>query len=406
MTGVPLICRTSSILLLCLTTGLVACDTSDPAPERTPWAWAESLDSVGFRAIAEAPTTCQDCLVFTLVNILGDQDGPGLLLNNGQVDDVVVDHQGNFWVGQDGLVKVFDAAGDFLRDVGRRGQGPLEFRLPMPIHTDSRGNVHIFDSGNSRETVVTPDFELQGDRQLPGFVNKAVPLADGDRYAVNMSALTADGIGQPLHIIRGPEVLHSFGLMAENNVAVPLDSLHSSRILAIDSMGHIISASPYEYVIEAWGQSGQRIAGFNGPRLNRKEPRPGPFSEDNPMANRITGIRVDKSGLLWVLSWRAAADWREHMVEQIAPDGRIMLMPTDGIRPLFRGTQVDVIDLNTGLIIETSHVTDLLMTFLGDGLVAAVRLDALDNLQLAIWSISRQSEGGERTSHAEQPQEQ
>lgn len=74
--------------------------------------------------------------------------------------DVVRDSLGNYWVGQEELIKVFDAQGEFLRAVGRRGEGPMEFGRAWPTHVDASGRVHVVDTDNRRISVIDQSFTL------------------------------------------------------------------------------------------------------------------------------------------------------------------------------------------------------------------------------------------------------
>ena len=94
---------------------------------------------------------CDDCIEFAHVTQLGsDELGPGYLVDRGTMENVVRDGRGNYWVGQNEEIKVFDPDGAFLRTVGRRGDGPMEFDRAAPIHADASGRVHVFDAGNLR----------------------------------------------------------------------------------------------------------------------------------------------------------------------------------------------------------------------------------------------------------------
>lgn len=103
---------------------------------------------------------CDDCIAFEHVTTLGsDQLGPWFLVDTGAMD-VVRDSLGNYWVGQEELIKVFDAQGEFLRAVGRRGEGPMEFGRAWPTHVDASGRVHVVDTDNRRISVIDQSFTL------------------------------------------------------------------------------------------------------------------------------------------------------------------------------------------------------------------------------------------------------
>ncbi len=48
----------------------------------------------------------------------------------------------------------YDKTGRFLKAVGKRGNGNLEFNTPHSIATDFQGNVYVGDRGNARVQVL------------------------------------------------------------------------------------------------------------------------------------------------------------------------------------------------------------------------------------------------------------
>ena len=78
----------------------------------------------------------------------------------GRQTDIAWDQQGNFFVADgysDGRVVKFDKAGRFVKAVGKRGAGNLEFNTPHSIATDFQGNVYVGDRGNARVQVLDND---------------------------------------------------------------------------------------------------------------------------------------------------------------------------------------------------------------------------------------------------------
>jgi len=57
-------------------------------------------------------------------------------------------------------LKLFDAAGGWLRDVGRRGEGPGEFGGMNILRRTAGDSVFVFDWSGHRYTVYSPDFEV------------------------------------------------------------------------------------------------------------------------------------------------------------------------------------------------------------------------------------------------------
>src|SRR5690606_3603555 len=105
---------------------LLAMGCRAEAPEHGPW--TEVADSASTRRLVESPALCTDCVRLDEVVAIGNAEGPGILVSNTLG---FRDRAGNYWIGQDGPIRVFDPGGRFVRDVGRRGEGPMEFRFPL-----------------------------------------------------------------------------------------------------------------------------------------------------------------------------------------------------------------------------------------------------------------------------------
>ena len=345
-------------------------------------------DSTATVDILESPEMCADCVTVNRVVTLGDTVAPGY------IDWSVyaaVDDFSNYWVGmpRGSVVKVWDAEGRFVRQVGRRGDGPMEFQRPAPVGTDGEGRVHIVDLDIGRETIVNADFSYHSDRLLdPGGSHLAVPLGDDGRYLLNRPRMTTQRVAMPLHIVDGPNVLHSFGRMAG------LDAPgNAHRVLAVDRQPRIYSTRAGDYLIQVWSESGRRILGLRGPRLNEKEARPERWSPDNPPRSEIYAMQVDSEQRLWVIGLALRDDWQDHMELRRMPNGQIAYGPTDGdIRRIFQ-SRIDVIDLTRGSFIATRRHDALLEAFVGDGLAIENTETEAGYPQMVVWRLGFDAAG-------------
>lgn len=328
-------------------------------------------------------SACDNCIAFEPIAVLGDSAGDGYIE---ETEYMTRDRLGNHWVGQRGTVKIFDSTGRFVRNVGRPGQGPMEFSgFIAPRYTDERGRVHIFDTGNLRETVVGPDFKLVAEATLPGSIGSVAPLPDGRRRVVNMVLETADGIGLPLHIIEGSQVLRSFGATESTESSGIVTPFALQRVLATDAHGRIYSTPPYEYVVDVWSDEGEKIRTFTGPILNETKPLPGSWSPDNPPPNRIFSLRVDDAQRLWVVSWIRRPDWQKNMIEAPLPNGTIQFKPKDeSLQSIFR-SRIDVIDLDRAAVIASTERDELMAIFIDDAFLVEYRLSENWTPQLVVW---------------------
>ena len=365
-------------LAVALAGWLSACDAPD-----SPRDLATLQDSTATVDILESPGMCADCITVERVVALGDTAGPGYI--NWSIY-AALDDAGNYWVGQqqESVVKVWDAEGRFLRQVGRRGDGPMEFHRPAPVRTDGEGRVHIVDLDIGRETIVNADFSYHSDRLLdPGGSHLAVPLGDDGRYLLNRARMTTQRVAMPLHIVDGPNVLHSFGRMAG------LDAPgNAHRVLAVDRQKRIYSARFDDYLIQVWSDSGGRILGLSGPVLNEREPSREPWSPDNPPRNRIFAMQVDDQQRLWVISSARKDDWQDRMDYRVMPNGRVAYVAIDDDMKAIYEMRIDLIDLANGSLIATRRHDALFEAFIGNGLVIETVENERDFPEMVVWRLS------------------
>jgi len=74
--------------------------------------------------------------------------------------DVAWDAQGNIFVTDgygDSRVVKYDKNGRFIKSVGTRGNGPMQFSTPHAMAVDAKGTVYVADRGNSRIVVLDND---------------------------------------------------------------------------------------------------------------------------------------------------------------------------------------------------------------------------------------------------------
>ena len=308
----------------------------------------------------EAPL-CDDCIEFAQVTRLGsDEMGPGFLTDDGTLENVVRDNRGNYWVGQQEQIKVFDAEGTFLRSVGRGGEGPMEFGLAAPMHADAAGRVHVVDAYNLRTSVIDEAFTLVEEKTLPA-VSEIAVLNDGERYVVQASIEEPGRTGMPLHIIDGSGVLKSFGAGEEPNESW-LGSIDLRLVGGPE--GRVFAAHPVEYMIEAWSQEGTRVGALRGdPTLSAETSFQEPPSPDNPPPSGVFDIPPDSDGLLWVSLLILRPDWLRHIIWD--PSGDISSEVNPDVITRMYQPRLDVIDLAACTLVA-SQLHDQILVLLDD----------------------------------------
>jgi hypothetical protein len=87
----------------------------------------------------------------------------------GVVSDVALDAQGNLYALDSQLseVSVFDREGNFLRTIGREGEGPGEFRRASQLFVTPDGRIAVAQMMPGKIVLLSPDGKPAGDFPLP-----------------------------------------------------------------------------------------------------------------------------------------------------------------------------------------------------------------------------------------------
>jgi hypothetical protein len=80
------------------------------------------------------------------------------------ITDMEIDTKGNFIVA-DGWqsigVYVFDRDGKFVKELGRKGQGPGEYANPVSLEISRDGDIWVADFGNNRISIYSKDLDFK-----------------------------------------------------------------------------------------------------------------------------------------------------------------------------------------------------------------------------------------------------
>jgi hypothetical protein len=128
--------------------------------------------------------------------------------------------------------------------------------------------------------------------------------------------------------------------------------------IAVSPAGWIIVVDQDTYTITVWTEHGALLATHQAEPL--WEPRPPTpitaVSASSRLYGFVSDIHVDSGGLLWVVSWIPAPNWRSKLPTNSEADVYVNVM--------------EVIDLSTGQKVARTELGGrLIYAFLGDGLV-------------------------------------
>jgi hypothetical protein len=273
---------------------------------------------------------------------------------------VSIDNAGRYWMFlEQELPAVYDAAGDFVRSLGRKGGGPGEYQFPQHI-LFAGDSAAIFDYANARVTIVdgslTPRRSVTIKFQVINPVVVAWPTIVSGGGAMGRGA-----VGPPFHrlSLRGAEAEdRAFG--SPSPFTEPATPYGSTHLFAPSADGRVWAALREGYNLSEWNADGSLA------RAIERRPSWFPSKTGSRMGNPstppdavIAGIELDGDGLLWVFLRTPAATWKEGW-PAMGPGQREVLGRSFLYEKMYK-TMIEVIDPRARRVVARQEFDRYLM---------------------------------------------
>ena len=121
-----------------ITVSLIILSVQSPAGAQT----VETID--GIRVIHNEKAKALEGITLSLVRVMGGLDVEDENLAFGSPYDVDMDSTGNIYVldYRNSRIQMFNGKGEFIRSIGRPGQGPGDFQSVFSFDIDTADNLH------------------------------------------------------------------------------------------------------------------------------------------------------------------------------------------------------------------------------------------------------------------------
>ncbi len=192
------------------------------------------------------------------------------------------DAAGNVFVMDfsDNNIKQFDPSGKFLKLLGRKGQGPGEFNMPIDI-VFAKDRLIVWDMGNDRLCALTMSGELIKAKNTSAFAgrpNKVGALPTGEIVLFTektyfsepdraqdcfIEILTPDL--QPIKRLYSQAVLRNKFMRAEGRLSNLPQPFCSDVYWAVSPIGNIVLGFSEKYEISVYNKEGQKVSTFSHP---------------------------------------------------------------------------------------------------------------------------------------------
>lgn len=249
-------------------------------------------------------------------------------------------------------VSVFSPEGSYLKTLGSKGEGPMEFRFISNVLFSS-DSTYVVDGLNARITVFDSDLRFVRTSPLGVMASDEAAFVNDSVIVMNAHVATAQTAGHPLQLInrRGEQLGSIGGEGARYNGFM----MNGSRRVAVDPEGVIWSARTSEYVVDAWDVHGRHLRRltyepdfFQGSPTGRDLTKPPP--------SMLLELSADADGYLWVITavgderWESAID---------GPPGTHQARIVD--YNLYYDCIIEVIDPRAAKVVARKRVDELIL---------------------------------------------
>lgn len=195
-----------------------------------------------------------------------------------RASDVEVDKAGRIYVldSNEANVKVFDRDGNYVRTIGRKGQGPGELRTPNDIYIGENDRIYISDVENDRLSVFNEQGDFIDSFNFKGYsISKIIGVNAKDEIVLLMSTTSKES-GKGFLVFDYTVDIYSPRFEFEKNLyraTIPIMQMfikegnmmslsipfQKTLCCEMDSRGNVYVAESQEYRIHMFSPEGELV---------------------------------------------------------------------------------------------------------------------------------------------------
>jgi formylglycine-generating enzyme required for sulfatase activity len=377
------------VALVMLALLLAGCGSEVAETGRDAGAGVVVRDSAGVRVVESPDADRALPLVATRLAALAPPDSALTAVPWGVAADPVrgLVHVAD-WTGA--RVVTYDAAGVYLRTLGRAGSGPGEFRNPVALALEADGTLVVWDAGRSVLSRWSPDGESLGEERAPlDYWGPGFAVVPGGLMAVTSARSSGLVLEQRLvrHTADGTAVLHTIPLeMAIMNLcgSMPAPRVLSPSVWWTSRGDTVFVLNGPAYRIDAH-VGGRLVSSFRRPiepiRVTARVAVAAVESGPGPYAGFLRACGVTAAELVRAVGHEEAVSPVLGLAAD--PRGRVWIARTDdGLQP----TAMDLL-APTGEYLGTLAVPALPVGFPSDTTFLALRIEPTGLPTVALYRL-------------------
>jgi len=286
-------------------------------------------------------------------------------------------------------IQVFDSDGRFLRALGRRGQGPLEFLAIGAIDFSPTGRLYVFDEGSRRATVLSASLELLTSFSLPLGAGYG-PVVPSDEVVVLASpGASRETVGYPIHVVDSTSngaLLRSFG---SDGLQVPGErkrfniglATSGDAVWAVERHGERQEFRRWSLEGELTKELTRSPGGWYSDEIDRMSTEFGEYPDLPAARPNNRSLYEDRNGYLWLFTF--VADRRLKSLISESPDGSRTISGTAADRI---DTVIEVIDIEAAAVVSRRRI-DQAAVAISEGFLFTV-LEIGDRINVEVLEVN------------------
>lgn len=277
----------------------------------------------------------------------------------GQPTNVVRGPGGQYILFHPGQVpSVFDSVGRFVRELGRIGDGPGEYRAPVHAIFLAGDSILVLDAAHRRATVVSPELIAVRSISLPLVPSAGTVLGWPDRVVIAGNSYELDHAGWPLHLLdmSGDQAVHVRSMGDTPREISSAQDGSARRRFAQSDGNSFWTAHLVEYRLARMSDEGEVLAslkrtpewfpGTSGVHRGNPTVPPPPLLSGSTISRDTLWLAFDVPRPDWQLAWREIV---------IPPSGELSGGNRPEITELIR-SRIEAVDVQTGELIASQEV--------------------------------------------------
>ncbi len=330
----------------------------------------------------------------------------------GLITDIGVHPSGDVYLVDRQLseVKVFSKSGEYLRTIGREGEGPGEFRRPGDLFFDPEGNLGVVQTQPSRVVMFKPDGTPADPFNLPSAEDGGFSMLQGVTYRggslvlqggnFRMAEGTVDRTNALVRIDRQGKQLARFSEMTSTSsmARMVIKEDEFGTLWTVGPQGDVYATLDRTWKLQVWSPSGklQRVISLDYEPVMRS-------ADEIEKRKKALGSRIMIRGARGRIEPEFDISNRERDIRwfAVADDGTIWVLSSRGVRDLPAGTigNLDVFDPEGRYVQRVTWTGDC--DFEEDRLVlAGDRLFVIKEFEAALRAMAGREPGAEEAPDA------